>query len=76
MVPSEKVEETSKHGVLGRHQTCSKERIEVLANTIERNHPLQHAPSLLYPEGYHDGNWTNHIRESTCVTSTSSEDFF
>ena len=22
-----KVEETSKHGVLGRHQTCSKERI-------------------------------------------------
>ena len=27
MVPSEKVEETSKHGVLGRHQTCSKEAI-------------------------------------------------
>ena len=24
MVPSEEVEETSKHGVLGRHQTCSK----------------------------------------------------
>ena len=24
---SEKVEETSKHGVLGRHQTCSNERI-------------------------------------------------
>ena len=27
MVPSEEVEETSKHGVLGRHQACSKERI-------------------------------------------------
>ena len=32
-------------------------------------------PSLLYPEGYHDGNWRNHIRESICVTSTSSKDF-
>ena len=29
------MEETSKHGVLGRHQTCSKERIEVLSDTIE-----------------------------------------
>ena len=26
-VQAENVEETSKHGVLGRHQTCSKERI-------------------------------------------------
>ena len=42
---------------------------------IERNHPSWHAPSLLYPEGYHDGNWRNHKRESICVTSTSSEDF-
>ena len=53
----------------------SKERIQVLSNTIERNHPLRHTPRLLYPEGYHDGNWRNHIRESMCVTSTSSEDF-
>ena len=70
------VEETSKHGVLGRHQTCSKERISVPSNTIERNHLLRHTPSLLYPEGYHDGNWRNHIRESICVTPASSEDFF
>ena len=62
-------------GVLGRHQPCSKERILVLSNTIERNHPLRHTPSLLYPEGYHDGKWRNHIREILCVTSTSSEDF-
>ena len=39
-VQAENVEETSKHGVLGRHQTCSQERIEVLSDTIERHHPL------------------------------------
>ena len=75
MVQTESVEETSKHGVLGRHQTCSKERIEVLSDAIERLHPLQYTPSLLYPEGYHDGNWRNHFRESIDVTSTSSHDF-
>ena len=75
MVQTENVEETSKHGVLGRHLTCSKERIKVLSNTIERNHPLRHASSLLCPEGYHDENWRNHLRESIWVTSTSSEDF-
>ena len=36
---------------------------------------LRHTPSLLYPESYYDGNWINNIRESKCVTSTSSEDF-
>ena len=41
----ESVEETSKHCVLGRHKTCSKERIYFLSNTIERNHPLRNAPS-------------------------------
>ena len=39
--------ETSKHGVLGRHQTCSKERIEVLLDTIERHHSSRNTPSLL-----------------------------
>ena len=46
-----------------------------LSNKIERNHPLRHTPSLLYPESYYDGNWRNHVRESICVTSTSSKDF-
>ena len=46
MVPSEKVEEISKHGVLGRHKTWSKEKILVLSNTIERNHPLRHTPCI------------------------------
>ena len=61
-------------GVLGRHPTCSKERIVVLSNTIQRYHSSRNTPSLLYPEGYHDGNWRNDIRESVCVTSTSSKD--
>ena len=74
-VHADSVEETSKHGVLGRHQTCSKERINILSNTIERNHPLRHNPSLLYSESCSDGNWRSHIRESICVTSTSSKDF-
>ena len=70
-----KVEESSKHDVLGRHQTCSKERIEVLSDAIERHHPSQYTPNLLYPEGYSDGSWRNHIRKSFWITSTASEDF-
>ena len=58
------VEETSEYGVLGRYQTCSKERIKVLSDVIERHHPLQYTPSLLYPECYQDGTWRNHIRKS------------
>ena len=44
------MEETSKHGVLGRHQSCSEERIEVLSNTIEHYHSSRNTPSLLYPK--------------------------
>ena len=38
-------------------------------------HDLRHAPSLLYPESYHDGIWKNHLRNSICFTSTSSGNF-
>ena len=41
---------TSQHGILGRHQSCSEERIEVLSNTIERYHSSRNTPSLLYSE--------------------------
>ena len=75
MVQAENMEKTPRHAVLGRCTTCSTERIEVLSNKIERNHPLRHTPSLLYPEGYSDGNWSNHIRESFYVTPASSKDF-
>ena len=68
----------------GRHQDtvywvnikpAQQKRIQVLSNKIERNHPLRHTPSLLYPESYHDEIWRSHVRESICVTSTSSKDF-
>ena len=36
---------------------------------------LYDAPSLLQLEVYHDVIWRIHLRESFCVTSTSSEDF-
>ena len=69
-VHAHSVEETSEHSVLGRQ-----ERIKVLSDVIERHHPLQYIPSLLYPEGYSDGNWRNHFRKSLWITSTASEDF-
>ena len=39
---------------------AQKKRINVLSDAIERHHSLQYTPSLLYPEGYQDGNWRNH----------------
>ena len=51
------MEETSEYGILGRHQSCSEERIEVLSNTIERYHSSRNTPSLLYSESCSDGNW-------------------
>ena len=36
---------------------------------------LRYTPSLLYLESCCDGIWRNHIRESICVTSTTSDDF-
>ena len=38
------VKKASRHGVLGRYTA------EVLSNKIERSHPLQYTPSLLYLE--------------------------
>ena len=44
------VEKAPRYGVLGRYTACSTERIEVLSNKIERNHPPRYTPSLLYLE--------------------------
>ena len=49
-VHADSVEETSKHCVLGRHQSCSKERIKVLSDSIERHHSSWNTSSLLYSE--------------------------
>ena len=47
---AQSMEETSKYGVLGRHQSWYWERIEVLSDTIERHHSSRITPSVLYPE--------------------------
>ena len=49
-IHAQSMEETSKYGILGRHQSCSEERIEVLSKSIERNHSSRNTPSLLYSE--------------------------
>ena len=49
--------------------------IEVLSNTIERYHSLRNTPSLLYSESCSGGQWRSHIRQSICVTSSSSKCF-
>ena len=59
---------------LGRHLPCSEERIEVLSNAIERYYSSRNTPRLLYSESCSDGNWRGHVRESVCVTSSSSKD--
>ena len=41
---------TSEHSVLGRHQSCPEERIEVLSDSIERYHSSRNTSSLLYSE--------------------------
>ena len=41
------MEETSEYGVLGRHQSCSEERIEVQSSTIERHHSSRNTPKPL-----------------------------
>ena len=69
------VEKIPGHGVLGRYTACSTKRIEVLSNKIERKHPLRYTPSLLYLESNCDEIWRNHIPESVCVTSTTTDDF-
>ena len=73
----QKVEETSRRNILGRHQSCSEERIQVLSHTIERNHSLRYTPSLLFSEVFRKllvGNWRSHLREGIHVTSASFKD--
>ena len=44
------MEKTSRRGVLGRHRSCDSERIEILSDSIECNHPSSNTSSLLYPK--------------------------
>ena len=56
-----KVEKAPGYDVLGRCTTSSTERIKVLSNKINRNHPLWYTPSLLYLESSCDKIWWNHF---------------
>ena len=49
-IHAQSMEETSKHSVLGRHEPCSEEKIEVLSDTIERYHSPWNTHRLLYPK--------------------------
>ena len=42
--------ETSGRGILVRHQSCDSERIYILSNSIECNHPSRNTSSLLFPK--------------------------
>ena len=46
-IHTQNIKETSKHGVLRRHQTCSEERIKVLSNAMERHHFFKKHSQLL-----------------------------
>ena len=41
------MEETSRRSILGRHQSCYEERIEVLSDSIERNYPAYCIPKVV-----------------------------
>ena len=76
MVHAKSMEETSKRGVLGRHQTCSKERIQGLSNTIERHPFFTINSQLVVSRKLFGWKLRNHMRKSIWITSIASEDFF
>ena len=49
-MPAQSMEEPSRPSILGWHQSCYYERIEILSDSIECNHSSRNTPSLLYPE--------------------------
>ena len=73
MVPSEEVEENIKTRWVDI-KLAQKKGFKFYQTRSNAIILLRHTPSLLYPKSYQDGNWRNHVRESICVASTSSED--
>ena len=47
-VLAQSMEETPRRGERCRHQSCDSERLEVLSDSIECNHPSRNTSSLLY----------------------------
>ena len=56
-------------------QLAQRKGLKFYQTRVERNHPLRYTPSLLYLESICDGICRNHIPESVCVTSTTTENF-
>ena len=58
----------------GPHRSCDSERIEILSDSVECNHPARNTSSLLYSKSCQTENWRSLIRKSIHVTSASTED--
>ena len=48
-------------GILGRHQSCDSERIDILSDSIECNYPSRNTSSLLYSKSCQIENWRSLI---------------
>ena len=56
-----KLENTSQESVLGHFESCAEERIDVLSNKIQRNHPSQDSPSSVYWESGGNEFWRSTV---------------
>ena len=56
-------------------QLVQRKGLKFYQTRCNANRPLRYTPSLLYLERCCDGIWRNPLRESICVTSTTSDDF-
>ena len=60
-IPAQRMEETSRRGILGRHQSCDSERIDILSNSIECNYPSRNTSSFLYSKSCEIEDWRSLI---------------
>ena len=67
------MEETSRRGFLGWYWSCNSERINILSNSIDCNHPSKNTSSLLYSKSCQIENWRGLAWESIHITSTSAK---
>ena len=68
------MEEASRRGILGRHQSFDSERIDILSDSIECNHSSRNTSSFFYSKSCQTEDWRSLVRESIHVTSTCTKD--
>ena len=68
------MEETSRRSILGRHQSCYWEKIDILSDSIEGNYPSRNTSSLLYSKSCQIEDWRSLIWKSIHVASTTTKD--